>query len=120
MIIGLGTDIVEIGRIAQFIARGPRYVERVFTASEMRLAAARGDRAEFFAGRFAAKEAVAKCLGPPFAWHDVEVLSATDGKPEVRLSGRARLAAGDGHLMVSISHSRGYAVAVALLQTMGP
>lgn len=112
----VGNDIIEIERVKEFLQRGWRYRDRLFTRNEVRLAEGRGDSDSFYAGRFAAKEAVAKCLGPPLPWHDIEILSSNQGKPVVSLHGRALEAAGGGVVEVSISHCRGYATAVAVLE----
>ena len=68
-------------------------------------------------GRFAAKEAVGKALGRSFAWHEVIVAQEPSGKPVVKLYGRAAQVGGQGRVMLSISHSRDYAVAYAVLTT---
>jgi len=115
MIRGLGTDIIEVSRIQEFAGRGEDYLTRVFTEKERALAV-KGGGAQFLAGRFAAKEAVAKSLGPPFSWQDVEVISAEDGAPLVLLHGRAKNAARGGRVLLTISHSREYAVAVAVFE----
>ncbi len=119
MIGTVGTDIIELERVRQFIERGPRYLERLFTDRELKLGEAKGNQVSYYAGRFAAKEAVAKCLGPPFGWHEVEILSHESGKPFVELHGAAKEAAGDGVVVISIAHCRGYATAVAILEKAG-
>ncbi len=116
MICGIGTDILEIGRMREFLARGPAALDRVFTRREQQLGAGKGDPAAFFAGRFAAKEAVAKALGPPLGWHEVEILSDGRGRPVAVLHGRAAEAAAGARVLVSISHSRGMAVATAVAE----
>jgi len=123
MILGTGVDVVEVARLAAAVARrGDRFLARVFTRRE--LAEARGGRARYqgLAGRFAAKEAVLKALGTGLRacrWHDVEVRRGAGGRPEVVLAGRlaerAR-AAGVERLHLSISHTRGHAVAVAVAE----
>lgn len=112
----MGNDIIEIARVKEFLERGARYRDRLFTREEVRLAEDRNDPSSFYAGRFAAKEAVAKCLGPPIPWHDIEILTNADGKPVLSLRGRAREAADGGVVAISISHCRGYATAVAVLE----
>ncbi len=116
MIQAIGTDIIEIDRISRLMARGPRYLHRIFSPRELELARSRGETEFFFAGRFAAKEAVAKCLGPPLGWQDVEILAAEDGKPLVALKGRAAVAAGSARVHLTISHCQSYAVAFAVLE----
>ena len=113
----LGIDIIKVERIRQTMARfGPRFSRRVLTAAE---AAYVGDRAEAFAGRWAAKEAVSKVLGlgvRGVGWRDIEIVRLPTGQPTVRLGGRAQRRAeqlGMGRIAVSISHERDHAVAIA-------
>ncbi len=114
----LGVDVVEIPRFAAAWQRwGARWLQRLFTPAEQRLAAGRVER---LAVRFAAKEAVAKALGTgigPVAWVDIEVLTTAQGEPTVHLhraaAARAR-ALGLTGWALSLSHSRHTAVAVAL------
>lgn len=125
MIIGIGTDIVEIARIARILesGAGSRFLRRILTGAELDLVRGRpAERlAEFAAGRFAAKEAAAKALGCGIGgkagFHDLEIAPAPAGRPECRLSGKARAAVGfrDGdRLHLSLSHSDGHAVAFAV------
>lgn len=100
MILGIGTDLVDIRRIEQTLARfGDRFVDRVFTAIEQRRAQARSHPASGFAQRYAAKEACAKALGTGFRrgvfWRDIGVDNHAGGQPFLRLNGGAafRLAA---------------------------
>jgi holo-[acyl-carrier protein] synthase len=110
-----GVDIIEIDRIQAALERwGQRFLNRIYTEGE--IAYCRG-RPPNLAGRFAAKEAAMKALGTGLrgvGWKDVEVVRGTGGKPSVRLHGRALLRAeklGVTELALSLSHSRGYAVA---------
>ena len=122
MIIGLGTDIVEIERIRGMILRhGDHFVQRCFTADEVVYAEKHRDAAVRFAGRWAAKEAVVKVLGTGFiqgiTFHDVEVISLHTGQPTVRMSGEAAEIAnrlGIEQILLTISHSRDYATATAI------
>ena len=114
MVTGIGTDIVEISRVRQAIARREGFADRIFTEAEKQYCMSCANYAERLAGRFAAKEAVAKSLGVPLSWLDVEILPDEAGKPVVRLSGRAAELAGSRQVMVSISHCRTYAVAYAI------
>jgi holo-[acyl-carrier protein] synthase len=121
-IIGIGTDIVECLRIGRMIEQhGELFLHRVYTDREIRYCQARKRATEHFAGRWAAKEAILKCLGTGWrkglAWTDMEVRNDHQGKPQVLLCGAAkdvaqRLGISDIHL--SISHCRAYAVAYAL------
>ncbi|MDI6827321.1 MAG: holo-ACP synthase [Armatimonadota bacterium] len=114
MIIGIGTDIIEVNRIRDCLARHPKFEERIFTSAERAYCSSHADRVERFAGRFAAKEAVAKALGKRLSWHDVEVLSDSTGKPVVYLRNRAAEALGTGTILVSISHCKTHAIAYAI------
>jgi holo-[acyl-carrier protein] synthase len=100
MILGVGTDLIDIRRIERTLERfGARFVARVFTAAEQARAERRSDRAAAYAKRYAAKEACAKALGTGFRqgvyWRDIAVDNRPSGQPLVRLSGgaAARLAA---------------------------
>ena len=100
MIIGLGSDLIDIRRIERTLERwGPRFVERVFTPEEQRRSERRAKRAESYARRYAAKEAGAKALGTGFRagvfWRDIGVVNAPSGQPTLHLTGgaAARLAA---------------------------
>jgi holo-[acyl-carrier protein] synthase len=121
-IVGIGADIVECLRIGRMIEQhGEVFLTRVYTEREIRYCQARKRATEHFAGRWAAKEAILKCLGTGWrkglAWTDMEVRNDREGKPRVLLCGAAkdiaqRLGISDIHL--SISHCRAYAVAYAL------
>jgi holo-[acyl-carrier protein] synthase len=94
MIIGLGSDLVDIRRIERVIARyGERFLDRVFTAEERRRCDRRTNRAASYARRFAAKEACAKALGTGFRrgvfWRDLGVVNLPSGQPSMRLTGGA-------------------------------
>lgn len=100
MIIGIGTDLCDINRIAQSLERfGERFVHRCFTEVERRRAEGRAGAAATYAKRFAAKEACAKALGTGIrdgvAWRDMGVVNLPSGKPTMALTGGAasRLAA---------------------------
>lgn len=107
MILGIGIDIVSLKRI-EAAARNPRFVERILTAEERDMFTSTAE----IAGRWAAKEAIAKALSPrQLSWHDVEILRASSGKPVVRVTLPL------GHVLhLSISHERENAVAFAVLE----
>lgn len=95
MILGLGSDLIDIRRIEQTIARfGDRFLDRVFTDTERRKCDRRANRAASYARRFAAKEACSKALGTGFRrgvfWRDLGVVSLPSGQPTLRLTGGAR------------------------------
>lgn len=129
MIIGIGTDLVEISRVRRFIEgdSGKRFLERVLTPEERALAEERKGRlAEFVAGRFAAKEAVVKAIGTGIGgvtgFQDVEVLPVGGGRPAVVLSEGAmeRLGWKKGSFAVhlSITHVGEFASAYAVVERL--
>jgi holo-[acyl-carrier protein] synthase len=94
MIIGLGSDLVDIRRIEEAIARfGDRFLDRIFTPVERQRCDRRANRAQGYARRFAAKEACAKALGTGFRkgvfWRDLGVVNLPGGQPGMRLTGGA-------------------------------
>jgi holo-[acyl-carrier protein] synthase len=120
-IVGIGTDIVECLRIARMIEQHSElFLTRVYTEHEIRYCQARKRAIEHFAGLWAAKEAVLKCLGTGWRrglnWTDVEVRSEAGGVPRVTLRGAIKEVAdklGVGTIHLSISHCRAYATAYA-------
>jgi holo-[acyl-carrier protein] synthase len=119
MVAGIGIDLLEIDRLERALERRPRLAERVFTAAERDYAAARARPARHLAARFAAKEAVVKALGLSggFGLREIEIVA---GRPPcVRLSGRAADAAAGRSVKISLTHSRDFAAAVAVAETMG-
>src|SRR5512140_2165847 len=115
IILRTGVDLIEISRIEEVIARhGKRYLERIYTASELEQLQ---HDTESLAGRFAAKEAVAKALGcgiGAVSWKEIEVLGDEQNAPGLKLYGAAAQRARELGLeswSVSISHSMTHAVA---------
>jgi holo-[acyl-carrier protein] synthase len=94
MIIGLGSDLIDIRRIERTLERfGDRFLHRVFTPLERARSERRANRAHSYARRFAAKEALAKALGTGFRrgvfWRDIGVVNMPGGKPTLALTGGA-------------------------------
>ena len=94
MIVGIGSDLCDIRRIARTLERhGARFTHRVFTDGERARCDRRAARAEGYARRFAAKEACAKALGTGLSagvfWRDMEVVNLPSGQPTLRLAGGA-------------------------------
>ena len=124
MIFGTGLDIIEIDRIRNSLEKySERFEEKVFTRAEIEYCRAQADPARHFAGRFAVKEAVSKCLGTGIsggvAWKDIEVLQKESGQPILKL--RQKTKEIFDHLKlsaihISISHARDYAVANAIAE----
>jgi holo-[acyl-carrier protein] synthase len=94
MILGVGSDLVDVRRIDSVLRRhGERFLNRIFTAAERAKAARRANRVETYAKRFAAKEACSKALGTGFRngvfWRDMGVVNLPSGRPTMRLTGGA-------------------------------
>jgi holo-[acyl-carrier protein] synthase len=95
MIIGIGSDITDVRRIAKVIDRhGERFIDRIFTPTERAKAEKRRNRVETYAKRFAAKEACAKALGTGLRagvwWRDMGVVNLPSGRPTLELTGGAK------------------------------
>ena len=124
MIYGIGTDIVEIDRIAKMLDKhGTAFIQRVFTTTEIDQAEQRKDRAQFYAGRWAAKEALSKALGSGIgeqcSWRDISITNESTGAPQLKLTEKALLAAGlnsADHIHLSISHEQHYACATVIIE----
>ena len=94
MILGIGTDLVDIRRIEQTIARhGERFINRIYTETERARAERKANRIDTYAKRFAAKEACAKALGTGFRqgvfFRDMGVVNLPSGRPTMKLTGGA-------------------------------
>jgi len=121
-IVGIGTDIVECLRIGRMIEQhGELFLTRVYTDREIRYCQERKRATEHFAGRWAAKEAILKCLGSGWrrgiCWTDMEIRNEHGGKPRVLMCGAAKDLAQSlriSDILISISHCRAYATAYAL------
>src|SRR5262245_44113733 len=121
-IVGIGTDIVECLRIGRMIEEhGEMFLTRVFTEKEIRYCQSRKHATEHFAGRWAAKEAILKCLGTGWRrgmdWTDLEIRNDQSGKPRVLVCGGAKDQAQSLHIsdiLITISHCRAYATAYAM------
>lgn len=124
MIIGIGVDIIEIARIKEAVELNASFIEKLFSKNEIEYLQTRNLRAEYIAGRFAAKEAVSKALGTGFRgfnMKDIEVDRNSLGKPMINLKGKARQIAektGNYKMHISISHDRNSAVAYAVLEVL--
>ena len=125
MIVGLGTDLIDIARVEASVTRfGERFLERVYSPGEIAYCQAKKkNAAESFAARFAAKEAAAKALGTGIsrgvAWREFEVRRAPGHAPEMHLSGRAaELAArlGVTRISLSLTHTGTAALAVVVME----
>jgi holo-[acyl-carrier protein] synthase len=125
MIAGIGVDIVEISRLERAIQEhGDRFVNRVFTRREIEYCELIARKAERYATRFAAKEAARKAIGAALpvtslSWQDVEIISSTEGAPQLQFHGRAAEIVNELKITrahVSLSHAQEQAVAFVVLE----
>ncbi len=126
MIIGTGIDLIEVHRVRGAIERhGERLLTRLFTADERRYCQEKANWALHFAGRFAAKEAFSKAIGTGFgeklSFTDVEIQRNGDGAPYLVLGEKAKelcLKSGVTKWHLSITHTKEYAAAVVILESL--
>jgi|AVFP01.1.fsa_nt_gi holo-[acyl-carrier protein] synthase len=121
MIIGLGTDVIEISRIKAVIERhGNRFLKRVYTTAELTYCKSHKQTFACLAGRFAAKEAFAKALGTGIgkavAWNGVAFLPDAQGKPVCHLQPTVSMSLAGFSVHVSISHNTEQAMATVILE----
>lgn len=124
MIKGIGIDSIELGRIARIYREyGIRFLNRIYTDEERAYALRFRDPVPRLAARFAAKEACMKAIGTGWndgvRWQDIAVVNSGSGKPELRLSGRARYhmeRVGARSAQVSITHDRERAMVIVILE----
>lgn len=105
---GIGTDIIEISRIKKAI-QSEHFIHRVFTKNEIEYATSKGNPEQSFAGMFCAKESIVKARGTGFVdfkFHDLEILHKENGMPYCS----------DENILISISHCKEYATAVAFIK----
>ena len=124
MIVGIGLDLIEPGRLAQSLEQhGERFEQRVFTPAEIADCAPRADRVQALAVRFAAKEACMKALRTGWSrglgFRQIEVVRTGDGPPEIKLTGAAAERAremGVKTVHVTLTHQPSMAAAVVILE----
>ena len=123
MILGTGVDIVEVFRMRDAINKwGDNFLTKIFTPKEIRYSNSRRFSFQHFAARFAAKEAVVKAFGEPrknpIRWTEIEVLNDREGKPIIEFHDDAlklKKKKKVDNVVVSMSHSKNYAIANAIL-----
>lgn len=123
VVFGIGTDIIEVQRVEEMLARGKEYLETIFTHAEMDYCEAMARKSQHYAARFAAKEAVLKALGTGWrdglAFADIEIRNDTLGQPQVFPHGKVKEFL-DHHRIartsISLSHAGDLAIAVAILE----
>lgn len=121
MIVGIGNDIIEIERIEKAISK-EGFKNKIYTQRELENIKKRGNRAETYAGVFSAKEAISKAIGTgvrEFSLIDLEILNDDLGKPYVVVSEKLdkiiKSKKEDYQIEISISHSKKYAIAMAII-----
>jgi len=120
MVLSTGVDVIEVRRIREAIERwGERFLRRIFTAQEIRYCRQKSRPELSFAARFAAKEAAMKALGRGprggVRWKGLEIVNLESGLPILRPGRSVRDLIGDRKVLISLSHTRELAAAVALL-----
>lgn len=124
MIVGIGIDIIEIGRIKKAIERTNKFLERNFSINELEYFKSKSYKAESIAGSFAAKEALSKALGTGFrgfSLKDIEVLRDELGRPYIELSEKINKILEEKNLKdlkihVSISHNKENSIANVIIE----
>lgn len=115
--LGIGNDIIEIKRIEKAISKN-KFKEKIFSKTEIELMISQGNKAESYAGRFSAKEAISKALGTGvrgFSPRDIEILNDELGKPYVVFKNKIKEFNSLYTIDLSISHCKEYATAVAII-----
>ena len=124
MIFGIGIDIIEIERIQRSIEKyNERFLNKVFTKTEIEYSLSKKNKYQHLAARFAAKEAIAKALktgwSKDFRWKDIDIYNEKSGLPRVNLRGKLQDFLGsDKSLKISMSHSENYVACVAIIYSI--
>jgi holo-[acyl-carrier protein] synthase len=123
MILGLGTDLADVERIASAIKKELGFREMIFSKNEIAYCESKANRFECYAARFAAKEAFFKALGTGWPegtnFNEVEVIHDDKGKPEINLLGETEIKLapyGINKILVSLSHIKTIASAVVIIE----
>jgi holo-[acyl-carrier protein] synthase len=127
LIFGVGTDIIEVARIEEKMARTKGLKEKLFTPDEIAYCESKARGAQHFAARFSAKEAFLKAIGTGWSgglrFDEIEIVNNKAGKPEIVVHGKVKefcAAHGVSGMHVSLSHLRNLAQAVVILETGNP
>jgi holo-[acyl-carrier protein] synthase len=120
MLDSVGIDMVEVKRIKILMEKwGDRFLHRVFTPWEIAYCKSKHSPEQSFAARFAAKEAILKAIGTGLSqgirWTSMEVVNDKNGSPSVKFGKRIKDKIGDKKILISMSHTKEYAVAQAVL-----
>lgn len=124
MILGIGTDLIEVERVAEKMEKKAGFKELVFSPAEIIYCEAKTNKYEHYAARFAAKEAFLKAIGTGWrsgtAFHEIEVYNDEEGKPELRFSGTTAETVAEmkaGNIFVSLSHLKTMACAMVVIES---
>jgi holo-[acyl-carrier protein] synthase len=124
MVLGIGIDIIEIERIKKSIDNfGEKFLNKIYTSTELEYCLSKKNKYQHFAARFAAKEAIYKALSSDtnevYSWQDVEIYNELNGLPKVKFYGALKNYLNHGKdLKISMSHSENYVTCVAVLFTV--
>ncbi|MBU0711953.1 holo-ACP synthase [bacterium] len=124
MIYGIGTDLIEVDRIARQVNGDTRFKEKIFSENEIHYCESfKGNKAQHYAARYAAKEAFFKAIGTGYrgglAFHEISIENDDLGKPEIVLTGKARdfaIQHAFGKIHVSLSHLKDLASAIVTIE----
>ena len=125
MITGIGTDIVEVDRLAGKLNKDQGFRELVFTLNEINYCETKAGKFQHYAARFAAKEAFLKALGTGWitgtSFNEIEITNNENGKPSITLLGNTaqlmKQQNGDFKMSVSLSHIKTHATAIVIIET---
>ena len=125
MIYGIGTDLIEVERVAEKIGKKAGFRELVFSKNEIEYCELRTNKYEHYAARFAAKEAFFKAMGTGWrdgtAFNEIEITNNESGKPELSFFGKTADAIDKmklGKISVSLSHLKTMASAVVIIENL--
>lgn len=116
----IGVDIIEVSRIKDAVKKwNNKFLNRIFTEKEQKFCEARKNKFQSYAGKFAVKEALLKAFGTGLSqnikWKDIEIIGDKKGKPKVNVFGKAKKLVRGREILLSISHTKEYAVAFVIL-----
>jgi holo-[acyl-carrier protein] synthase len=123
VIFGIGTDIIDVKRVEKMLSKGKQYLEAVFTEKEINYCENKARKAEHYAARYAAKEAILKAVGTGWrgklTYHDIEIINDNSGKPQVFVQGEVRNLFDLNKIRttsISLSHTKETAIAFIILE----
>lgn len=125
MIFGIGTDLIEVQRVAEKMGKKEGFKELVFSPNEINYCEPMTFKFEHYAARFAAKEAFFKALGTGWkegtAFNEVEIINNAAGKPEINFLGKTAITVSEmklGKISVSLAHVKTMATAVVIIENV--